>query len=184
MRRLAFWLSLGLIFVIPWENSVDVGSLGTVGRGVGMLAAVVWVASVVLAGRSRRLHEFHAVFFFFVTWNVASVVWSQDVNATLDRIVTYAQLFVLALIVWDLYETAEALEPGLQAYVLGALVSVGSIVYNYLTLYDPTRVRPKLGTRSITSITKWNRSRSFKTTMSNGVVVVPSSLYPRTCKFS
>jgi O-antigen ligase len=141
MRRLAFWLSLGLIFVIPWENSVDVGSLGTVGRGVGMLAAAVWVASVALAGRSRRLHEFHAVFFFFVTWNVASVVWSQDVNATLDRIVTYAQLFVLALLVWDLYETKEALELGLQAYVLGALVSVGSIVYNYLTLYDPTRVR-------------------------------------------
>ena len=32
------------------------------------------------------------------------------------------------------------------------------------------------GTRSITSITRWNRSRSLSITMSNGVVVVPSSL--------
>ena len=40
---------------------------------------------------------------------------------------------------------------------------------------------PRLGTRAITSITKWYRSMSFIITMSNGVVVVPSSLYPRTC---
>ncbi len=32
------------------------------------------------------------------------------------------------------------------------------------------------GTRAITSRTRWNRSASFRTTMSNGVVVVPSSL--------
>src|SRR5262249_13096803 len=38
------------------------------------------------------------------------------------------------------------------------------------------------GSRAITSITRWKRSRSFSMTMSNGVVVVPSSLYPRTCR--
>ena len=36
--------------------------------------------------------------------------------------------------------------------------------------------RRATGTRSITSITRWKRSRSFSITMSNGVVVVPSSL--------
>ena len=35
---------------------------------------------------------------------------------------------------------------------------------------------PRPGTRSTTSITRWNRSRSLSITMSNGVVVVPSSL--------
>ena len=38
------------------------------------------------------------------------------------------------------------------------------------------RARPELGTRSMTSITRWKRSRSFSTVMSKGVVVVPSSL--------
>src|SRR5206468_1700499 len=41
---------------------------------------------------------------------------------------------------------------------------------------------PRPGTRSITSMTRWKRSRSLSMTMSNGVVVVPSSLYPRTCR--
>src|SRR5215813_5656407 len=41
-------------------------------------------------------------------------------------------------------------------------------------------VRFSPGTRSMTSITRWNRSMLFMTTMSNGVVVVPSSMYPRT----
>jgi hypothetical protein len=35
---------------------------------------------------------------------------------------------------------------------------------------------PSPGTRSMTSMTRWYRSRSFSITMSNGVVVVPSSL--------
>jgi hypothetical protein len=35
---------------------------------------------------------------------------------------------------------------------------------------------PSDGTRSMTSMTRWNRSMSFIITMSNGVVVVPSSL--------
>ena len=35
---------------------------------------------------------------------------------------------------------------------------------------------PSPGTRSMTSITRWKRSRSLSITMSNGVVVVPSSL--------
>ena len=35
---------------------------------------------------------------------------------------------------------------------------------------------PSPGTRSITSMTRWKRSRSLSMTMSNGVVVVPSSL--------
>ena len=35
---------------------------------------------------------------------------------------------------------------------------------------------PSEGTRSMTSMTRWKRSRSFIITMSNGVVVVPSSL--------
>src|SRR5262249_38017510 len=39
---------------------------------------------------------------------------------------------------------------------------------------------PSEGTRSMTSMTRWKRSRSLSITMSNGVVVVPSSLYPRT----
>ena len=36
----------------------------------------------------------------------------------------------------------------------------------------------------IASSVSWKRSMLFSTHMSNGVVVVPSSLYPRTCRLS
>ena len=43
---------------------------------------------------------------------------------------------------------------------------------------------PSPGTRSMTSATRWKRSSRLRTTMSNGVVVVPSSMKPRTWKLS
>src|SRR6185437_5562374 len=48
----------------------------------------------------------------------------------------------------------------------------------------PAARSPSPGTRSITSITRWKRSMSLSMTMSKGVVVVPSSLYPRTWMLS
>ena len=83
---------------------------------------------------------------------------------------------MLALIVWDLHQTAEAFELLLQAYVLRALVALGSIVYNDLTLYDPTRVRSKLRNAVDHVHREMEAVESFRTAMSNGVVVVPSSL--------
>ena len=132
MRRVAFWLSLVLIFMIPWENSITVGSLGTLARVTGILAAAVWVGAVLVTGRFRKPHLFHMVVYLFVLWNVVSVFWSFGVQETVQRIKTYFQLVVLIWIIWDLYTTPEALKAGLQAYVLGACVAIGSTVGNYL----------------------------------------------------
>jgi O-antigen ligase len=42
-------------------------------------------------------------------------------------------MFLLVVILWDLYTTRASLLAGLQAYILGAYVAVGSAVYNYFT---------------------------------------------------
>ena len=47
-------------------------------------------------------------------------------------------------------------------------------VHHLLT--EPRRPLADPGTRSITSITRWKRSRSLRRVISNGVVTVPSSL--------
>jgi O-antigen ligase len=46
---------------------------------------------------------------------------------------TWAQLLMLAFIWWDLYTTRTSVLAGLQAYVLGAYVAVGSAIANYFT---------------------------------------------------
>ena len=45
---------MGLIFVIPLENTVMIGSIGTLSRMIGMLVAAVWLLAVVVEGELRR----------------------------------------------------------------------------------------------------------------------------------
>ena len=132
MRTIAFWLSLVLIFMIPWEKMVSFEGLGTMSKAAGMLVAAFWVLTVVVTGEFRKPHPFHVAVYLFVFWNVISVFWSLDVDLTIDRIQTYFQLAILTFILWDLYTTPVALKAGLQAYVLGAYVAIGSTVVNYM----------------------------------------------------
>jgi O-antigen ligase len=141
MRDIAFWLSLALVFTIPWENVIFLESLGTVSRAVGLIVAAFWVATVVVTGKVRKPRPFHIAIYLFVLWNIISVFWSLDIEQTMYRVRTYAQLVGLILIIWDLYATPKALQSALQAYVLGAYVAVGSTVFNYVTAPEATSIR-------------------------------------------
>jgi len=132
MRRIAYTLSLFLIFTIPWEGVIQ-SSWGTGAKILGVVVAVCWLATVVTTGRLRRPTPFHLIVFLFVLWNAASVFWSARPNRTLAQLATWIQLLGLVFILWDLYTTEIALLAGLQAYVLGAYVAVGSAIYNYFS---------------------------------------------------
>ena len=141
MYKVTLWLSFIMIFVIPWENAFDITGVGTVSKALGLLVAIFWAATVLVTGRLRKPHPFHLVVYLFIVWNIASAFWSIDVDATVDRIQTYLQLLVLVIILWDLYTTPETVRAGLQAYILGAYVSIASMFANYLTSRggDPIR---------------------------------------------
>jgi O-antigen ligase len=132
MRTAAFLLSLVVVFMIPWENAVTLGEWGTLTRAIGMLAAAVWLASALGAREFRKPHPFHLAIFFFVLWNMASVYWTVDVDETVQHIKSYVQLAILAWILWDLYTSQKALRAALEAYILGAYVTIGSTMSNYL----------------------------------------------------
>ena len=126
-RRLAFGLSLLLIFVIPLENSIVLPGFGTIARSIGLLATGAWVIELFRSGRLRRLNLFHVSVLLFVGWNLLSFFWSIDPERSYDRIVTYMQLFVMVLLIWDLYPNLSALRRGLQAFVFGCLGAVLSV---------------------------------------------------------
>jgi len=132
MRTVAFLLSLVLVFTIPWEDALTVGGLGTLTRVIGMLTAMVWFSSAIFARRFRKPHPFHMVMFLFILWNVVSFFWCVGIDEAVERIKTYIQLAMLAWILWDLYTTPLALKAALQAYILGAYVTIGSTIFNYL----------------------------------------------------
>lgn len=131
MRTITYCLSFVMIFVIPWQNIVNIQGLGTISRATGLLVAILWGLSVVSTNRVRRPLAFHGAVFLFVLWNAVSIFWSVNTDSTLEQARTYFQLGVMVLILWDLYTTPAALRAGFQAYVLGAYVSIVSVIANY-----------------------------------------------------
>lgn len=132
MRRVAHLLSLAFIFVIPWEGVVELPGLGTAARLVGFGVAGFWVATVIYTRQLRKPGLFHLLFTLFVLWAAASVFWSADPNNTLAHVQTWAQLLILFLMLWDLYTTRESIMTGLQAFILGEFVAIGSAVTNFI----------------------------------------------------
>jgi O-antigen ligase len=141
MRTIAFWLSLILIFMLPWEETISFPGLGTVGRVTGLFVAAFWLLTVVITGRFRKPRPFHVIILLFFLWNIASTLWSVDPKTTSEAVDTHLQMVGFILIIWDLYTTSEAVSAGLQAYVLGAYVVIASTVSNYLTGTETTWLR-------------------------------------------
>ncbi len=132
MRTVAFYISLVLVFTIPWENAVTLGNWGTMTRAVGVAAAASWLFSAMLSRTVRRPHFFHLLMFLFVLWNAISLLWSYYVNDTIRLIQTYVQMSFMVWILWDLCTAPAALRSVLAAYVAGAYISIGSVTANYL----------------------------------------------------
>jgi len=131
MRTIAFSLSLVLIFVIPWEGALQLPGQSTAAKLLGLAVGAFWIATVVVTGRFRKPGPFHIAVALFVVWNAVSIFWSADVSRSMNRVVTWIQLLAMVLILWDLYTTRAALLAGLQAYVFGAYIAVGSAIANY-----------------------------------------------------
>ncbi len=132
MQSIVLWLSYVLIFTIPWENAISFIGFGTFTRVIGFALFGVWLSVVLMKGKFRKPAPFHLVLFLFILFNIFSIFWTDNVEETEQRIITYLQLFTFALILWDLYTTPIIFFTGLQAYVLGAYITIGSTITNYL----------------------------------------------------
>ncbi len=132
MRKLAYWMTLLLIFTIPWENVITLPQLGTMGRITGVIGALIWGLQVIVNGRLRRITIFHIAGMAFMLWNIASYFWSIATSPTLVRAQTYVQLLFFVWILWDVLVKPEHLRAAIQAYIIGAYVSIFNLVNSYL----------------------------------------------------
>lgn len=133
MRTIAYWLSLLMIFMVPWEHIVYFPGLGTASRLMGMLVLGVWIMSVLKSGRFRKFTPFHLLALVFFIWNAVSIFWSLDINPTMTRTYTYLRMAGLMIVLWDLFDNKNAVRAGLQAFLLGSFVPVLNLINNFIT---------------------------------------------------
>ncbi len=132
MRTIAFWLSLLVIFIIPWDYAIKFEGMGTLIKLTGFILTGVWIMAVVSTGKFRQLRPFHLVVFIFIFWNFVSLFWSPNTGRTMIRVLTYTQLVVMMLILWDIYTTPSHLKAGLQVFILGYFVTINATISKFL----------------------------------------------------
>jgi O-antigen ligase len=132
VRKLTYLSALVLMFALPWEDSVSIPGIGSLARLMGFAAAGLWIGTILIEGKFRKPTLFHGLVLLFFLWSFVSLFWSYDVENTLKRIKTYSQIFLLVLICWEVFQRREQMRAGLQAYIFGAYVLIGSVVYNYV----------------------------------------------------
>ena len=132
MRTVAYYFSLLLVFTVPWENAIIFENWGTLTRAIGVAAGASWLFSAMLSRTVRRPHLFHLLMFLFVLWNITSLFWTRSFDDTIRLTQTYSQMFLMVWILWDLCTTPAILRSFLAAYIVGAYMSIGSVIANYL----------------------------------------------------
>lgn len=132
MRKITYLLSLIMIFVIPIEGLLRLPGVGTLAKIAGLVVGVAWVLSVLTNGRMRQPGTLQVLLILFVVWNALSILWSANPDRTTNHVMTWIQLLGMSLMLWDIYTNRSRILNGLQAYVVGAYVAVGSALGNYL----------------------------------------------------
>jgi O-antigen ligase len=132
MRRFVYWLSLVMIFTIPWEGAFHLPGFGTAATVMGLVVGACWLVMIAISGRMRKPVMYLLAVGLFVLWTSATTFWSSDQVESLQAVLLWLQSFLFVYILWDLFRTKAALLAGLQAYVLGSYAAVGGAVLNYL----------------------------------------------------
>lgn len=132
MRRPAFWTLWLLVFTIPWENLLVLPGVGTVSRLVGVIAVSTSLLAVMGRGRFRSLTLFTLLVFLFITYGAVTFFWTIDVSSSAPAVLTSLQLALLFWLIYELVDTPPRRNAIMAAYVLGAYVSIGYTVIDYL----------------------------------------------------
>ena len=133
LDKLAYACLCAFIFALPWEDTLPrVGPL-LVSNWIGLVTVGCGLLSALVRAQGRALCELHYWMLSFVAWSSASIFWTLDRDSTEARIGTYAQLLVLAWLIWELARSDERVLGLLQSYVLGTCVCALGTIVNVLT---------------------------------------------------
>jgi O-antigen ligase len=124
------WL---LVFAIPWEDAITIGSFGTSARLIGFVAVAFGLLAIFERGKVRQPAPAHLLMLLFIAIAGMSYSWSLYPEGTLAQTFTYLQLFIMVWLIWEIAARPQEQMRLMQAYVLGTIVSGVDTVYLYLS---------------------------------------------------
>lgn len=123
LRTITRWLILAYLFAVPWEYSLDFGEpWGNIARILGILVLLMASIAVLERGKVHRWQPLQWMVLLFIFYWVLSVLWSMDSAATLEKIRSFLQTAIMALVLWEFASEREDLRILLRAVTAGSLV--------------------------------------------------------------
>ena len=95
----SLWL---MVFAMPWEDAITIPGFGTSVRLIGMVALALGVLAILERGRVRQPALGHVIMILFVAMAGLSFLWSLYPEGTLVEAFSYAQLFTMVWLIWEL----------------------------------------------------------------------------------
>lgn len=129
-RRTTTILILLLVFTFPWQTTV--GALGAP-KVIGAITIAVGIVAIAVEGRRTRLIDFHILVLAFAAWSLLSIIWTIDLQETVPLALAMAEMAMLVLLIWEFCPGAEGARWVARAYVWGAFVPAGQIIYKEAT---------------------------------------------------
>lgn len=141
LTRFAFVMMWVFVFTLSCEKSLTLPGLGSIGRVAGALAMGAGLFAMLAEGRFRLPSAAHFMLMLVVFWSSITYRWSVAPDATEERIVTYVQLLLIVVLIWQLCRDEADARSLMAAYVLGTFVPALDTFYRYFTAQETFYLR-------------------------------------------
>ncbi len=119
------------VFSIPWDESVHLFGNGTLNKFIGLVFGLVSLLLILRRREISRPGVFLVLFSVYVAWGFVTYFWTVSSPLTIARLITDVQLLLMCWLFAEIGYTPRRRAFLLDAYVLGTLVSVINLIYNY-----------------------------------------------------
>ncbi|MCC6344329.1 MAG: O-antigen ligase family protein [Bryobacterales bacterium] len=127
-NRAVVWLAVLLAFSVPWGDMLLVGD-SPFTRWLAPLVGLVWMMA---AWRipPRKPHPALLIMVVFALWVLLSAFTTMDFDRTYRRVLSYLQLFLVALVIFQCTRNRRDWLRALQGFGLGLWPPVLGVAYN------------------------------------------------------
>ncbi|WP_134670259.1 O-antigen ligase family protein [Halorussus marinus] len=132
LRQIVIALTYIFIFSLPWRSLILIGPI-SISEIVGMGLAIAFIIYRLREPFLSFSPSFHVPLVAFTGVVIASTYWSVNPKRTFSYAIPFLSIFVLSIIIYDVYDSKVQVQYAITSFVAGVGVSITILVFNFLT---------------------------------------------------